>query len=285
MFTDEPNVSSDLLSCSTASFFKTAHQQIHFSILSAMPEELEYFHSILQHNICNVYTVNGFEFKVYDYRNKKILLANTGLGTTFAASVLTLIHHHFHPSYIFFSGTAGAINSSLKLRDVIIVEKAFEAEIQGAFQLLQNTPFEGCLTHPLKQQAFPPIYSADAELLNIASNVSSTDSSIYTGTVVSSNAFPAPQELFDRIKSADPYSIDMETSAIYQVAWLLKLRVIAVRGISNILKHNGTDDKVHESDVRGSSEAAAKVVLKIVDAIVLKYDAEKPIESSICRVM
>ena len=285
MFSGDPCSSSDQLPSSTTGFFKKNHQKIDFSILSAMPEELEYFQSIFQKDTCNSYLVNGLEFKVYEYKNKKILLANTGLGTTFAASVLTLIHHHFHPSYIFFSGTAGGINHSLKLRDVIIVEKAFEAEIQGAFELLPNTPFEGCLTHPLKQQAFPPIYSADAELLNIASNVSSTDSSIYTGTVVSSNAFPAPQELFDRIKSADPYSIDMETSAIYQVAWLLKLRVIAVRGISNILKHNGTDDKVHESDVRGSSEAAAKVVLKIVDAIVLKYDAEQPLESSICRVM
>lgn len=62
----------------------------------------------------------------------------------------------------------------------------------------------------------------------------------------------------------------METSAIYQVAWLLKMRVLAVRGISNILNNDGTDDKVHRSDVRGSAEAAAKVVLEILNSLLFK---------------
>lgn len=285
MFSGEQNLSSDLLSYSTAGFFKKNNQQIYFCILSAMPEELEYFQSIFSKNKCDIYEVNGFEFKVYDYKNKRILMSHTGLGTTFAASVITLIHHHFNPNYIFFSGTAGGINPDLKLCDVVIVEKAFEAEIQGAFKLLKNTPFEGCLTHPLKQQGFPSIYGADEDLLKIASDIASTNSGIYKGTVVSSNTFPAPQELFDRIKTENPYSIDMETSAIYQTAWLLNIRVLAVRGISNILNNNGTDDKIHESDVQGSSEAAAKVVLKIVDTLLLHNEIEPQQENSICQVM
>lgn len=270
---------------SLAEIFKQRYHKIDVAILSAMPEELEYFQEILLQNPHNTYIINGLEFSIYDYKNKKILASHTGFGTTFAASVITLINQHFHPDYIFFSGTAGGINPDLKLRDVIIIEKAFEAEIQEAFKLLKNTPFEGCLTHPLKKQVFPPIYSADEELLNIASGVAATDSTVYIGTAVSSNTFPAPQELFDRIKTEKPYSIDMETSAIYQVAWLLNIRVLAVRGISNILNSNGADDKIHESDVKGSSEAAAQVVLKILDAIILKCDAKNMQENNTCRVM
>ena len=284
MFSSKSDLSSESLSYSD-DFLNRNHPKIDFSILSAMPEELAYFEFILSENKFKTYMANGFEFKVYQYKNKRILLSHTGLGTTFAASVITLIHRHFRPDYIFFSGTAGGINPSLKLRDVVIVEKAFEAEIQGAFKLLKDTPFESCLTHPIKQQRFPEIYAADNELLDLASIVASTDSSIYKGTVVSSNSFPAPQELFDRIKAEDPYSIDMETSAIYQVAWLLNIRVLAVRGVSNILNSNGTDDAIHESDVEGSSEAAAKVVLKIVDALLLKCDIEPPEEINMCRMM
>ena len=250
---------------------KQHDQKIDFAILSAMPEELEYFQEILLQNPCNNYIINGLEFSIYDYKNKKVLVSHTGFGTTFAASVITLIHHCFSPDYIFFSGTAGGINPDLKLRDVIIVDKAFEAEIQVAFTLLKGTPFEGCLTHPLKKQMFPSSYFADEELLNIASKIASTESNIYSGTVVSSNTFPAPQELFNRIKTENPYSIDMETSAVYQVAWLLKIRVLAIRGISNLLNQDGTDDKIDESDVKGSSEAAAKIVLKIVDELLIKH--------------
>ena len=278
MFSYKPNLRSKNTE------LKEEHFKIDFAILSAMQEELEYFNSFLSKDTYNIVTINEMEFKIYQYKNKSILLAATGLGTTFASSIITLVHHHFHPDYIFFSGTAGGINPNLKLRDVIIVEKAFEAEIQEVFNLVKDTPFESCLTHPLKQQQFPRSYMANSELLNIASNIVSTNpNNICIGTVVSSNSFPAPQELFEKIKQETPYSIDMETSAIYQVAWLLGIRVLAVRGISNLLNNNGTDDAIHESDVTGSSEAAAKVILNIMDSLLLEYDIEESFqEKSMC---
>lgn len=246
-----------------------------------MQEELDFFQKTFSETKSEIVKVQGFEFQIYEYNSKRILIIPTGLGTTFAASVVTLIHHHFSPEYIFLSGTAGAIKPELKVRDVIICERAFEAEIQGAFQPLKNTPFESCLTHPLKNQCFPQVYSADEELLRIASNIDLPDITIHKGTVVSSNTFPAPPELFQKIKSENPYSIDMETSAFYQVAWLLKARVLAIRGISNKLDHDGTDDKVHESDVKGSADAAAKFLLKILDTLLLKYNFHSLAESEI----
>ena len=114
------------------------------------------------------------------------------------------------------------------------------------------------------------MFFADQELFNIAADITVNDCSVYTGTAVSSNAFPTPQELFDKIKIKNPYSIDMETSAIYQIAWLLGIRALAVRGISNLIDKNGTDKNINESDVNGSSEAAAKIVLKIIDEITIK---------------
>lgn len=284
MFSDQLDLTPDFSSNHSTAFFKTSYPHTDFAILSAMPEELKYIKEILSQNTCNNYTIDGLEFSIYEYKDKKILISHTGFGTTFAASIITLIHQYFRPNYIFFSGTAGGINPNLKLCDVIIIDRAFEAEIQGAFKLLKGTPFEGCLTHPLKKQVFPPIYFADDELLNIASNITTTESNVYKGTAVSSNTFPAPQELFDRIKTENPYSIDMETSAIYQVAWLLKIRVIAIRGISNLLNHDGTDDRIDESDVNGSSEAAAKIVLKILDELLIGYDAKHSLKTNECSV-
>jgi len=266
------NFSTSSLRHASNDFFRPHPKKINFAIFSAMPEELDFFQNTFSQNKYETVRVHEFEFKIYEYHNKRILIVHTGLGTTFAASIMTLIHHHFCPEYILLSGTAGSIKSELQIRDVVIVEKAFEAEIQGVFKLLKNTPFESCLTHPLKNQRFPQVYSADEELLQIAKNVNFSDIRIHQGTVVSSNAFPAPKELFEKIKNENPYCIDMETSAFYQIAWLLKARVIAIRGISNALNHDGTDDNVHESDVKGSAEAAAKVLLKILDTLLLKYD-------------
>jgi adenosylhomocysteine nucleosidase len=253
---------------------KHHYKKVDYVIFSAMPEELEFFRDLFSALDYEIVTLKEFNFAIYEYNNCRVLLAHTGLGATFAASIITLIYHHFSPEFMLLSGTAGGIKVGLNIGDVVIAEHAFEAEIQGAFSLLKNTPFESCLTHPLNNQKFPNIYSADDELLNIARSVNIAEVKMHAGVVVSSNSFPAPKELFESIKCNNPYSIDMETSAFYQVGWLLKVRVLAVRGISNILNYDGTDENIHQSDVKGSAKAAANVVLKILDALILKYQAK-----------
>lgn len=261
-------------------FFKPSLKKIDFAILSAMTEELEYLHLAFTQSKYETITIFNFEFKVYEYNNHKILLAATGIGTTFAASIVTLIHQQFSPEYILFLGTAGAIQSELKIRDVIIIEQCFEAEIQGIFDTLQDTPFESCLTHPLNNQKFPRIYSAHHELVNIANNIHLPNIKIRTGTGVSSNTFPAPKELFEKIKIHHPLAIDMETSACYQIAWLLQTKVLAIRGISNLLNADGSDDDVNQSDIKGSVEAATKVILTIIDTVILKMNPNPLLEAA-----
>ena len=112
-------------------------------------------------------------------------------------------------------------------------------------------------------------------MLSIAAKTNFSESQARIGTVVSSNSFPAPKELFDKIKDKNPDSIDMETSAFYQVAWLLKIPSLAVRGISNVLNQNGIDDKIHQSDVPGSTRAAAIVLLAIIDTLILELVASE----------
>ena len=190
MFTTQTGCSSNMIPSfkHSTNNYKTDSNKIYCAIFSAMPEELDYFQKAFANATVETINVQGLEFNIYEYCGKKILISHTGLGTTFAASIATLVHHHFSPEYILLSGTAGGIKSELRLRDVIIADKAFEAEIQGAFKLLKDTPFESCLTHPLKNECFPQ-------------------------------------------------------------------------------KHDG-------SDVKGSAEAAAKVLLKILDALILKHNSQ-----------
>lgn len=243
---------------------ETLKTKVHVVILAAIPEEIDYLQNYFsQYQYENVQAA-GLTFKVHVDGHTRILLMLTGVGTAFAASVMTLVYAYFQPDYFFFTGTAGAIKADLKVRDVIIVEKAFEAEIQGLFKIVKGTPWESCLLFPLRNEDFPAMYSADPDLLAIAKNIDFSDSGVHYGTGVTSNAFPTPPEFFEKLKAQAPVAIDMETSAFYQIAWALNAKALAVRGISNILNHDGTDDKIQESDVKGGSEAAAKVLLKIL---------------------
>jgi predicted cupin superfamily sugar epimerase/nucleoside phosphorylase len=251
-----------------ASFFKRLLPKIDFAIFSAMPEELEYVQSFFQVRAERI-KVNEFEFLVFNYLNMRILLAHSGLGTTFASSVLTLVHNYFNPKYVLFTGVAGGIDPSLKICDVIIVEQAFEAELQNAHGLLQNTPFESCLLHPLKNSKFPSTYSCDKNLLETARKSNfPANINLHYGIVATSNNFPAPISLFEDIKIKKAMSIDMETSAFYQVAWLLNIPILAVRGISNLINSNGTDENIAKSDLKGSAKAAGLVLISILENLI-----------------
>ncbi len=240
--------------------------KIDYAILSAMPEELEFLINKFSNLKYTIIKINELTFKIYDYKNTNVLISHTGIGTGFAASVLTFIHAHFNPEYFLVAGTAGGIGNNLKLRDVIIAESAFEAEMLEIASVIKGTPFENCLIHPLNNKRPPNHYPGNAELLSIFDSLNFGGLTIHKGTIVSSNAFPAPKELFEKIKCLNPYCIDMETSAFYQTAWLLNLKILCVRGISNILNSDGSDDMLHESDLKGSSLAAATVLHAILDA-------------------
>lgn len=242
--------------------------QIDYAIISAMEEEVEWVLQQFSNVHFKEYELNKFIFKIYAYQNTKILIASTGIGTSFASCILTLIKLHFNPEYVLICGTAGGIHPDLTLRDVVIAEYAFEAEMHALLTTIKNTPFASCLQHPLNNIELPLLYKAPLELLNLCNNLDYKATSLFKGTVVSSNAFPAPKALFAEIHKMHPYAIDMETAAFYQTAWLLNIKILSIRGISNILNEDGTDEKIHEADVQGSADAAAHVLLMILDKLI-----------------
>jgi 5'-methylthioadenosine/S-adenosylhomocysteine nucleosidase len=253
--------------------------KVQYAVISAMREELHFLKDRLMNAKFETVKFGDFEFTIAEYKGARVLLGYTGLGTTFAASMLTLIHQTFYPDFVLFCGVAGAIDKSFHVCDVLVVEQAFEAELQGVFETLQNTPFETCLTHPTKNLSFPSTYTANKDLLVVTkeASISNSDLRIHYGTAVTSNSFPAPKELFEKIK-IKASAIDMETSALYQVAWLLNFPIIAFRGISNKLNQDGTDDNIGNSNLIGSAEAAGKVLLSTLNLLILKNSSKNQVE-------
>lgn len=239
--------------------------KINCAIFSAMPEELAELENSFSLLPFTVEKHMGFVFKIYNLNQYKIILVPTGIGTVFAASAVTLVNTIFKLDCMLFIGTSGGIDDNLNIRDIVLVNSAYEAESQNMFSTLINTPFESCLKHPLRNEPIKQSYFADADLISLAE--SSIDFPVIKGGVVSSNVFPSPKEIFPILKQSKVLSIDMETSAFYQVAWLLKIPSLAIRAISNKLDCNGDDENIALSDVVGSIKVASTYVLKLVHVL------------------
>ncbi|MGQ3892598.1 5'-methylthioadenosine/S-adenosylhomocysteine nucleosidase [Legionella sp. CNM-4043-24] len=256
--------------------------KIDCAVFSAMPEELSELERVFSSCPVVCHEHQNLIFRIYDINGFRLLLTPTGIGTVFAGSIITLVHSLFRMDCMLFIGTAGAIHDALKIRDIILVESAFEAESQSMFSALKDTPFESCLTHPLTKEALRPVYAADPDLIALAE--SSIDLPIIRGPVVSSNSFPSPKELFPDLKKDGVLSIDMETSAFYQMAWLLGIPSLAVRAVSNQLDHQGDDEHVAESDVAGSIRVASEYVIKLIHVLAKQHPNEQNVSSSISSV-
>ncbi len=256
----------------SATYAAFSTNKIDYAIFSAIPAELEYIKNKFKAVASEPINLGGFEFTIYVYNDARVLLISCGLGTAFTASALTLTHFYFEPRFVLFSGVAGGIAPDLKICDVVIAELAFEAEMQTVHSAVKNTPFESCLVHPLKNLVIPKSYSCNESLFSLGKAISFPKNlTIHFGKVVTSNNFPAPAALFHEIKEQQALCIDMETSAFYQIAWLLNIPALAVRGISNLINSKGTDENIHFSDLVGSAESAAKVTLAILDALIVKH--------------
>jgi len=65
-------------------------------------------------------TVHGQVFRVGTLAGRRVAVGRSGAGKVNAAIVATLLISHFSPAAVFFSGTAGAIDSTLHPGDVVI---------------------------------------------------------------------------------------------------------------------------------------------------------------------
>lgn len=229
-------------------------------ILSAFPDEQRHY---LEHfDILETTTIAFVKTHICNANNKKVYLATTGMGTINAALVLATLSAQVPFDRIYFSGTCGGINTHLNKGDVVIATETFDADILSIHEAVRNTPFEAALINPHNQQKTLRSFPANPTLLQASKNLT-CHFNVFHGPIATSNHFPSPIELFNKIKSHNALAIDMESAAVYQFAWLSHIPCLVVRGVSNTLDEDGGDDDVKESDV-SASDHAAMVVLQCI---------------------
>ncbi|MCH9745059.1 MAG: 5'-methylthioadenosine/S-adenosylhomocysteine nucleosidase [Gammaproteobacteria bacterium] len=233
-------------------------------ILSAFPEEQNYYKNNLE--VTQAETQIGFvKLTTCRLDSTTIYLATTGMGTPNAALTLASLTSTLELDAIFFSGTSGAVQKNLKIGDVVIATEIFDADILSIHDNVIGTPFESALINPNILEKTPRFYPAHPALLACTKEINSSKYNILHGRIASSNHFPSPKNLFEEIKNNNAMVIDMESSAIYQFAWLSKIPTLVVRGVSNTLDEKGDDSDVANSDLN-CSDHAAEVVLNCIKA-------------------
>ena len=91
------------------------------AVLSAMTLEIETLGQQLTDK--TEMTIQGIRFTTGSLKERRVVLAHSGMGKVNAAMAATLLVEQFQPTHILFTGIAGGLNPDLSPGDVVIGAK------------------------------------------------------------------------------------------------------------------------------------------------------------------
>jgi adenosylhomocysteine nucleosidase len=217
--------------------------------------------------------VQGIPFTTGSLKERKVVLAHSGIGKVNAATTATLLIEHFQPTHILFTGIAGGLNPALRPGDVVIGAKTayhdYGEWTPAGFRVGQTTdPFTGQLN--------PLFFPADAGLLEMANDAAQhlelaplnaatgeRIPQVVTGVIVTGDAFvasPAKKDLLRDEFKAD--ATEMEGAAVAQICWQRRVPCLILRSLSDSAGAKAPEDERRFE--RRAAQNAARLVIGIV---------------------
>ncbi|MBT0720143.1 5'-methylthioadenosine/S-adenosylhomocysteine nucleosidase [Tatumella sp. TA1] len=228
-------------------------------IIGAMEQEV----TLLREKIEQRETLNlaGCEIYTGKLQGVDVALLKSGIGKTSAALGTTLLLQLCKPDVIINTGSAGGLESSLKIGDIVVSSEVryHDADVT-AFGYVPGQ-MAGC----------PEAFVASEDLIQtVKACAADQGQHTVTGLVVSGDAFINGAESLDRIRATFPQAIavEMEATAIGHVCHRFATPFVVVRAISDVA------DQASHLSFDEFLATAAEQSSRLVEAIVKKLGHE-----------
>lgn len=205
----------------------------YIGIIAAMDEEVE----VIKLRMKNIVTKSLFKIKFVEgtINSTNVVLVKCGVGKVNAARVTQILISNYNLIYIINVGSAGALNSSLEIGDIVVANKL----VQHDFDIS---------TFGHKKGYVPGIgneIKVNQKLINKIRNIKKefNDSNLIFGTIASGDVFVQDLNMKEKIEndfSAD--CVEMEGAAIAQVCFMDEIPFLVIRSISDKLNGNNSID-------------------------------------------
>ena len=223
-------------------------------IVGAQLEEIQAIKSLLTDYEEKEYlTIKYLEGKI---NNKDVVLIQGGIGAATTVMLITLLRTKYDIEYVVNVGTAGGVaNKGLKTRDVVISDNLayYDADVTAfGYKVGQMA---GC----------PRAFKADDKLIAI---IKEQNPSFKVGDMLSGDNFVCdkhnPNEYIkENFSDMNILTTDMESTALANTCYLLKIPFVVVRVVSDILESIGQKES-YEEVLQVSSVMAKDIIHKLI---------------------
>lgn len=214
-------------------------------IMGAMEEEIVSMKEKI--NVIEEQKIAGSLFYIGSYNNHKIILVKSGIGKVNGAISAQAMIDHFKITHLFFTGVAGALDSRLKVGDIVISTDTAQHD-------MDTTAFGDPIgVIPRMEESF---FKADEALLQIAKDITKniTEYQILFGRIASGDQFISTKEGKEKIqRTVSGICAEMEGAGVAQACFLNDVPFLIIRAISD-----GADDDAFDSYEKFCSIAAER---------------------------
>ncbi|MGN1295175.1 MAG: 5'-methylthioadenosine/S-adenosylhomocysteine nucleosidase [Bacilli bacterium] len=220
-------------------------------VLVAMDSELEaLLHTIKNYKMVVVNNEKGYEFS---FENEKYLIMMGKIGKVHTAFFLGQLSKCINIKRVFNLGTSGGLNKDLSLDEVIIANKVgyYDVDVTSFGYAYGQVP--GC----------PKYYECDNDY--IESHLKNVLTPYRRGIIVSGDQFVNKKNFVSIKPLIEPemQCIEMESGAVGQTCYLLKIPFIVIRSISDFV-FDEDNYKTHNDNVESSTVNSALVFLSLI---------------------
>ncbi|MEQ6099974.1 5'-methylthioadenosine/S-adenosylhomocysteine nucleosidase [Staphylococcus saccharolyticus] len=225
-------------------------------ITGAMEEEV----TILKDKIVDLSEINVAHVKFYSgtLNNKEVVLTQSGIGKVNAAISTTLLIEKFSPNVIINTGSAGALDETLSVGDVLVSNAV-------TYHDANATAF-GYELGQIPQM--PKVYKSSSKLLDKTMQILELqDLNGKVGLIVSGDSFIGTTKQRQTIKSQFPeaMAVEMEATAIAQTCYQFKVPFIVTRAVSDLA--NGEAEMSFEEFLGNAAVSSSQTVEWLVKSI------------------
>ncbi|HDJ5123506.1 TPA: 5'-methylthioadenosine/S-adenosylhomocysteine nucleosidase [Staphylococcus aureus] len=225
-------------------------------IIGAMEEEV----TILKNKLTQLSEISVAHVKFYTgiLKDREVVITQSGIGKVNAAISTTLLINKFQPDIIINTGSAGALDESLNVGDVLISDdvKYHDADATAFGYEYGQVP-----QMPVAFQSSKPLIEKVSQV------VQQQQLTAKVGLIVSGDSFIGSVEQRQKIKKAFPnaMAVEMEATAIAQTCYQFNVPFVVVRAVSDLA--NGEAEMSFEAFLEKAAVSSSQTVEALVSQL------------------
>ena len=230
--------------------------------------------------------VQGYVFRAGTINGRQVVVGRAGAGKVNASIIATLLIYHFNPSAVLFSGTAGAVDPSLRPGDVVI--GATVVQHDAGFQTQTGIMRRGMRNAVTGQ--LEPLHVPTPETLMAVARRSAQGLKlpaitvqeggrvprIVEGVIATGDVFLSDVGRLEEIRSSlGATAIEMEGAAVIQTCRQFNVPCLVIRSVTDQADAHAFNN--YKQFLNVASENAAALVVAIITTLDVELDKPVPL--------